>query len=126
MVWGRYRCLPENHHVLTRYARSSPAEKWFKQESRMMWRVISAHALHFRSWDDEFVVYNSLSGDTHLLGAAAAHVLSELQRTPAEAVTLAGSLAPVLQTSFDEELVLETERLLAELDRLALIERSRF
>ncbi|MFN3397448.1 MAG: HPr-rel-A system PqqD family peptide chaperone [Sulfurimicrobium sp.] len=86
--------------------------------------MISGHALHFRSWGDESVVYNSLSGDTHLLGLAAAHVLLKLQQAPSDAVALAESLAPVLQTGFDEELVLETERLLAELDRLALIERS--
>lgn len=89
----------------------------------MMWRVISGHALHFRSWEDELVVYNSLSGDTHLLGSAAAHVLLKLRQAPADAASLAESLAPLLQTDLDEELALEIEQLLADLDSLALIER---
>lgn len=84
--------------------------------------MISSHALHFRFWNDEFVVYNSLSGDTHLLGSAVAHVLLKLQQAPSDATSLAESLAPVLQTSFDEDLVLEIEHFLADLDRLALIE----
>ena len=85
--------------------------------------MISGHALHFRSWNDEFVVYNSLSGDTHLLGSAAAHVLLKLQQAPSDAIILAESLASLLQTNFDEELALEMAHLLADLDRLALIER---
>lgn len=90
----------------------------------MMWRVISSHALHFRSWEGEFVVYNSFSGDTHLLGSAVAHVLLKLQHAPSDAAILAESLAPLLQTDFDEELVPEIEHLLAHLDSLSLIERT--
>jgi PqqD family protein of HPr-rel-A system len=89
----------------------------------MTWRLASAQALHFRSWGDEFVVYNSLSGDTHLLGQVAAHVLTKLQETPLETPILAESLAPLLQNNFDEELVPEVERLLADLVSLELVER---
>ncbi|WP_173062480.1 HPr-rel-A system PqqD family peptide chaperone [Sulfurimicrobium lacus] len=90
----------------------------------MMWRLISGHALHFRSWNDEFVVYNSLSGDTHLLGSAAAHVLLKLQQAPADAAVLAEFLAPALQPGFDGDFVLEIEHLLVDLNRLALVELS--
>jgi len=90
----------------------------------MQWRVISDSALHFRSWNDEFVVYNSLSGDTHLLGAIAAQVLLRLQQTPSDVITLAVSLAPLMQAEMDEEFSLQIEHVLADLDKLALIERS--
>lgn len=90
----------------------------------MMWRVISGQALHFRTWEDEFIVYNSLSGDTHLLGPAAAHILSRLQEAPSDAATLAESLTPLLQANFDGELVPEIEHLLADLGSLELIERT--
>lgn len=90
----------------------------------MKWRLKADHALHFRSWDDEFVVYNSLSGDTHLLGATAAHVLLELQRAPSDTITLAASLAPLMQAEMDDAWVFQTDQLLADLDQLALIERS--
>lgn len=90
----------------------------------MLWRLISDHALHFRSWNDEFVVYNSLSGDTHLLGATAAHALLELRKAPSDAVALAASLAPLMQAEMNNELVFQIDQLLADLDKLALIERG--
>ena len=46
--------------------------------------------LRARRWDDEFVVYNDLSGDTHLIDAAAMAMLLALQAAPAGLV-LAGA-----------------------------------
>jgi len=84
-------------------------------------------ALHFRCWDDEFVVYNNLSGDTHLLGSAAAQILLKLQQAPSDAIALAESLAPQLQAEMeiDKELVDQISRLLADLHTLALAEPIR-
>ena len=90
----------------------------------MKWRLISDQALHFRSWEDEFVVYNSLSGDTHLLGSTAARILLKLQQAPSNSTTLAESLAPPLHAERDEEFAAQVEHILADLDTLALIERT--
>jgi PqqD family protein of HPr-rel-A system len=90
----------------------------------MQWRVISDSALHFRFWEDEFVVYNSLSGDTHLLGTTAAQILLKLQQAPSNATSLSESLAPLLHAEMDDELVIQIEQILADLDTLALIERT--
>lgn len=97
---------------------------------KMQWRALSDLALHFRSWDDEFVVYNSLSGDTHLLGSAAAQVLLKLQQAPSDAVALAESLTPQFQArmemeKMDKELVDQITRLLEDLHTLALVEPIR-
>lgn len=90
----------------------------------MQWRVISDSALHFRLWDDEFVVYNSLSGDTHLLGSTAAQILLKLQQAPSNVTALSASLAPLLNTEMDDEFVIQIEHVLADLNTLALIERT--
>lgn len=89
-----------------------------------MWQVIPGDALHFRVWEGEFVVYNSLSGDTHLLGSAAAHALLKLQQTSSDALTLAATLAPLMKAEMDDEFVSQIEQILADLGKLALIERS--
>jgi len=81
-------------------------------------------ALLFRCWDDEYVVYNRLSGDTHLLGSTAAHILLELQQAPSNTTALIESLAPLLHAEMDDELVIQIEHILADLDTLALIERT--
>jgi PqqD family protein of HPr-rel-A system len=89
------------------------------------WRVISNQALHFCSWGDEFIVYNSLSGDTHLLGSVAANVLLRLQQAPSDAISLAGSLTSLLQVEMmDGLLEPQLVNLLADLNALALIERN--
>ena len=90
-------------------------------DSIAQWRLVSGQALQFRFWDDEFVVYNNLSGDTHLLDSTAVQILLKLQQAPSNATALTGSLAPYLQTEVDDELV---EHILADLDTLALIERT--
>lgn len=84
-----------------------------------MWRLMPGLVLHGRSWDhEEFVLYNNLSGDTHLLDGAAMEVLSLLQQNPA---TL-DSLMPALQLDGgpdDVELLIE---LLQQLQRMSLVE----
>ena len=47
------------------------------------WRLVPGQLLRTRQWDDEFVVYNDLSGDTHLIDAAAMAILLALQAVPA-------------------------------------------
>lgn len=59
-----------------------------------------------------------------MLGLAAAQILLELQQAPSDAITLATSLAPLLQAEIGEEFSLQIEHLLADLDKLALIEHS--
>ena len=39
------------------------------------WQISAVRQLHWRYWQDEAVVYNDTSGDTHLLDALSAEVL---------------------------------------------------
>lgn len=46
-----------------------------------MWQLMAEQALEHRSWDGaEYVLYNDLSGDTHLLGADAVELLLTLKQ----------------------------------------------
>lgn len=68
-------------------------------------------------WDDEFVLFNDLSGDTHLLGVQAMHLLQALAagaRSDAE-------LGAALTESLPGDTTLAA--LLADLERLMLVER---
>lgn len=86
-----------------------------------MWRITPGQALRFRQYDDEFVLYNNLSGDTHLLGGSAMHILSELQRGPASAEVLTASLAAALECTADAVFGAEAAALLATLAGFYLI-----
>jgi PqqD family protein of HPr-rel-A system len=81
-------------------------------ELDLVWRLTSAHALPHIGWEEEFLVYNHCSGDTHLLDGTAMRLLLALQTGP-----LPGAdLARVASTG-GETLI----ALLADLESLCLI-----
>lgn len=86
-----------------------------------MWRVIPGQALVYRCWDDEAVLYNDLSGATHLLGAAAICLLEALRAGPASRTALAVRLLAEFELD-DADLGEELDSLLGELAQLSLIE----
>ena len=88
-----------------------------------MWRVVPGQSLVFREWDGEVVLYNDLSGNTHLLDGAAIDVLEALRQRPADAATLAAGLAGHFEAGPDE-LSLMIEDMLAGLAALDLVELS--
>lgn len=82
----------------------------------MHWGIVPGQCLRQHGWDGEYVVYNDLSGDTHLLGTAAQELLSILRQAPLTLAALAGRLG------LDDGQHGELEELLAGLARLGLVE----
>jgi PqqD family protein of HPr-rel-A system len=82
-----------------------------------MWQVTPGQSLAHRGWDDEFVIYNDLSGDTHLIGGDALAVLLCLQEGARDEAALHAALDPDAPDGDDTLAVLLTE-----LSALALIE----
>ncbi len=77
------------------------------------WRLIDPDHILWERWPDECIVYNDLSGQTHLLNLSAAAALELLGDGPESAETLAETLKVERA---------EIERLLQEFDQLGLIE----
>lgn len=86
-----------------------------------MWRLMSGQSLAYRCWDDEAVLYNDLSGETHLLGPAALCLLEALRAGPTPTAALASRLLNTFDID-DAGLGDELDVLLGELSRLSLIE----
>lgn len=87
------------------------------------WQAIGGADLLWRAWDDGHVVYNTGSGDTHLLDETAAEVLRALQRGPMDVTALAALVAPVRGYTPEDAEAYALE-LLKELERLALVEAA--
>lgn len=66
--------------------------------SRPIWRLCEAATLLWRSWDDEFVVFNIAANQTHLLDAFSAAVLKELEVSPKTLQALTSHFAAALGT----------------------------
>jgi PqqD family protein of HPr-rel-A system len=86
-----------------------------------MWRVMPGQRLAFREWDGEAVLYNDLSGSTHLLDGAALDLLQVLREGPAGSAALAGLLAERFDAG-DDDLASLIDDMLANLARLDLVE----
>lgn len=87
-----------------------------------MWRVVPGQSLAFREWDDEVVLFNDLSGNTHLLEGAALDVLHALQDQPGDAAALAQRLAPHFDLDDGDDLSVVVKELIDVLSRLDLVE----
>lgn len=91
-----------------------------------MWRTTPGQAFRLRQFQDpasrEFVLYNDLTGATHLLGEAAMHLIQLLRCGPAASAPLCEALATALGETRDEAFDADTEAVLAQLAGLFLIE----
>jgi len=82
-----------------------------------IWRLAPGQRLQYRCWDGECVLYNDLSGDTHLLDEFALALLEQLKAGPQAAAQLAAAFELDAQ---DEDAALQT--VLDDLAALFLIE----
>ena len=86
-----------------------------------MWRLVPGQSLNCREWDGEAVLYNDVSGSTHLLEGAALDVLQALRAGPLDAAGLAERLGDHIDTE-DGDLSALIADMLAALARLDLVE----
>lgn len=85
------------------------------------WVVDGDGALLLRQWGDECVVYNSVSGDTHLLNALGGVALTSLLQAPSTADDLAHHVASQLGFEADAAFLETIEALLGDFERIGLI-----
>lgn len=88
-----------------------------------MWQVVPGQSLVFREWEGEAVLYNDVSGSTHLLDGAAIDLLNALRDRPADSAALAAQLAGRFGAAADDaDFLAEIDDMLAALARLELVE----
>lgn len=87
-----------------------------------MWRVVPGQLLAFREWDGEVVLFNDLSGNTHLLEGAALDVLHALHAQPGDTAAMAQRLAAQFDLDDGADLSAVISDLIATLAKLDLVE----
>jgi PqqD family protein of HPr-rel-A system len=88
----------------------------------MNWKLSASHSLSMFEGEDEAVVYNERSGETHLVGAIAASLLQHLRLAPDDVSGMCRSLACHWEFDSDTELQNLVITLADELHALSLIE----
>jgi PqqD family protein of HPr-rel-A system len=87
-----------------------------------MWRITRGCQLLWRRWDEEYIVYNTGSGNTHLLDSISGDVLRYLEEHPSNQQKLAAELAGGLDLNKTPEISSQIEELLIRFRDLGLIE----
>src|SRR5208282_5157717 len=89
-----------------------------------VWMVPLANALEWRVFDDEFLVYNPASGQTHHLNLLAGEALRSLETEAAHTQELIRRLADQFEIAEDSPSLQMIDRLVREFDELGLIAPS--
>jgi PqqD family protein of HPr-rel-A system len=90
----------------------------------MNWRLRTGQSLRTLAGDDESVIFNDLSGETHLLSAVAVSLLERLRKGPADFPGICAALETAWEFESSAELQRVVLALTDELDTLGLIEPS--
>jgi len=88
------------------------------------WQIISGFELRWLNWDDEFVVYHTGSGDTHLLNSMAAIILEQMASSSLSLQELSDYFIHSLGINPDNDFEKNLKQLVTELERSGLIERT--
>lgn len=88
----------------------------------MNWALRAGQRLRMLSDGEEAVVYNDLSGDTHLISGIAASVLEKLRQEAADSERIAAFLDSEWELDADIAPAALAKELLSELAALSLIE----
>jgi PqqD family protein of HPr-rel-A system len=87
-----------------------------------MWRITKSCQLLWRKYDEEYLVFNSGSGHTHLLDVIGRGVLRCLEEHPLSSQELALEMAEGLEPGSAPVITEQMEELLAKFQDLGLIE----
>ena len=93
-------------------------------EEGTVWAVPPANGLEWQEFDNEFLVYNSASGQTHHLNLLAGEALRSLAAAAASVRELDSRVADEFAIAEDSPPLQMTDRLICELDELGLIAPS--
>jgi PqqD family protein of HPr-rel-A system len=91
-------------------------------ESAVKWAACDGEALVWRDWDDGSAVYDTRSGQTHILDLVGRLVVVELGEAPASVRELAERVAETTGGAPDAPLRNQLHTLLGELEHLGIIE----
>lgn len=86
------------------------------------WRIKPDMQFGWHCWEDECVVYNDATGDTHLFSTVVLFMLNELSKRPAPVHRLAASLFGGEEDKEEMDVMQRLYDLLLELHALELVE----
>lgn len=88
------------------------------------WSVVSGATLRWKMWDEDCVVFNNASGQTHLLDPLAALLVRQIEEGYCPSEQIFGRIATLLDINVTPEVRATLSQMLRQLEELGLIECS--
>ena len=92
-------------------------------ESTTGWKILEDDALYWERWGEQYALFDSLSGETHLLPEFSARVLQQLSVRSRTADALAKALCEGSDEICDQTFVEHVSQLLVQLQAAGLTEK---
>ncbi len=86
------------------------------------WRIAGGERLQWRYWDGDYVVFNPLSGQTHLLDIVTGKVLMLIMSGSSSATEFRSEISTFLEVDDDNRLSKSISDILSRLEEAGLIE----
>jgi len=90
----------------------------------MIWSIPRNTNIAIETWDENAIIFCSLSGETHLINILACEVLKILQATPESFTTLITKLNMIFEVEDQADLELQIQKLIINFKNLGLIESA--
>lgn len=94
-----------------------------QDKSTTGWKILEDGVLHWERWGEQYALYDSLSGETHLLPEFSARVLQQLSVHPRSAEALAIALCEGSAEGYGQGFVEHVSQLLVQLQTAGLTEK---
>jgi len=91
-------------------------------QSTTGWKILEEDALYWERWGQQYALYDSLSGETHLLPEFSAQVLQQLSIRPRTADDLARALCEDSDKICNQKFIEQVLQLLTQLQTAGLTE----
>jgi PqqD family protein of HPr-rel-A system len=90
----------------------------------MLWSINPNCQLHWRHWEEEYILFNAASNQTHYLNSLGAEILHLLQESPLVSEELNQKISEKYDLQLDDDTRQYIAGILANMDELGLIEPS--
>ncbi len=91
-------------------------------QRQYIWHIPADQEIFWRHWEGDYVIFNSLSGETHILDIASGKVLRRIMNGPSTTEDIRSEIGDFLEVRNDSELACAVDKILNSLEDAGLVE----
>ena len=91
-------------------------------QSQCIWRIPTDQEILWRCWEGDYVIFNSLSGETHILDITGGKVLRRIMNRPSTTEDIRSEIGDFLEVRNNAELACAVDKILHSLEDAGLVE----